>query len=81
MLKVPLGPAQVRAENDFCAVLHQILDRGKRTLNAVFVGDPVVLIQRHIEINAHQAAFALDVDVRNGLLVHSVYLLKKTIFL
>ena len=67
---VALGAAEVAHEHDAGAVLLEVLDGGDGGLDARVVGDDTVL-QGHVEVNAHDDALALDVDVANGLLGES----------
>ena len=47
-------------------MLTQILDRGQGLADARVIGDhlpSVALLERHVEIHAHESAFAFDVDL------------------
>ena len=52
----------MRTQNNFCALVHKILDSGKRALNTVFVGDNAVL-HRYVKVHSYKALLALDVYV------------------
>ena len=67
--------AHVRAEDDFCPMLHQIFDGGKRTHDAVFVGDLAVL-HGNVEIAPYENPFAFYVDIGDRFFVHDLYLLR-----
>jgi len=68
LLRVLLGIAQVRHEDEILrALFEDILDRGKRRLDARVVLDHAVL-HRHVKIDAHDDALALEIDIANGLL-------------
>ena len=60
-----LRPAEMREQDDLAALVGDLGDRRRRALDAGRVGDDAVL-DRHVEIDAHQDAFALDVDVIEG---------------
>jgi hypothetical protein len=47
-------------EDEFRAAIEQVLDRGNHSLDAGIVGDLTVL-ERHVEIHAHQDFFGGDV--------------------
>ena len=52
-----LGTAQVGAENDFCLVVKQILNRRERGNNTLVVADFSFGGERYVEVYAHQYAF------------------------
>ena len=52
--------AHVRAEDDLCAVLHEVADGGERADDAVFVRDLAVL-HGDVEVAAHEHALAFPV--------------------
>ena len=62
-----LGTAEVAHEDDASVVLDEILDGGKGSLDAGGIAHDAVL-DRHIEVNANENAFAVDIDVADGLL-------------
>ena len=60
-IDLPLRTAEVAAQNDLRALSDQLLQRRQGLLDAGGIGDdhgPVLLLQRHIEVHAHEAAFA-----------------------
>ena len=59
----------MRAEDDGGLMLEQVFDRRKRGVDARFVGDVLVLVQRHVEVAADQYFLAGNVDVLDRLLV------------
>ncbi len=67
---IALGAAEMAHEHDAGTVLLQILDRRDSGLDAGVIRDNAVL-QGHIEVDAHEDALALDVDVANCLLGES----------
>ena len=76
-----LRTAEVRHEDERAALLEDVLDRRQRRDDAGVVGDlaGAVLGHRHVEINTHYDALALELDVAESLLVHflcflSIYL-------
>ena len=68
--------AEVRTHNHFRAVLHKILDRGKRAHDSVLVGDTTVLVKRNVEITTDKYFLALNVYVSDSLLIHNELLWK-----
>ena len=70
-VELSLGTAQMRAQNDFRAILDQILNGGKRAAEAVLIGDHFVFVHGHVEITAYQYLFSVDLNVFNGLLRHN----------
>jgi hypothetical protein len=67
---IALGAAEMAHEHDAGTVLLQILDRRDSGLDAGVIRDNAVP-QGHIEVDAHEDALALDVDVANCLLGES----------
>ena len=72
-----LRPAEMRRQNHCRAFVQQMLDRGQSRLDAGVVGDLLIFIQRHVEIDAHKDALAFHVDVVQGFLVHRMLLKKR----
>ena len=66
--------AEVRAKNYLRAVLHQVLDGGKRAHDSVLVRDVSVRVERHVEVATHKNLFALYVYVSYSLFVHNLLL-------
>mmetsp|Transcript_11276 Transcript_11276/g.42088 ORF Transcript_11276/g.42088 Transcript_11276/m.42088 type:complete len:300 (+) Transcript_11276:515-1414(+) len=62
-LALAFGSAQVRHEHHLGALLQQRFDGGERLAHARVIRDArgVLLVQRHIEVHAHETHFALDV--------------------
>ena len=56
------------------AVLHQVLDGGKRAHDSVLVRDVSVRVERHVEVATHKNLFALYVYVSYSLFVHNLLL-------
>ena len=79
-LEFALGTAQVRAEDHAGAMLHQVLDGGQGGDDTVIVGDFAFFVQRDVEIAADKHPLAFDVDVFDGLLIHSGTLLCSQLF-
>ena len=76
-----LRTAEVRHEDERTALLEDVLDRRQCRDDAGVVGDlaGAVLGHRHVKINTHDDALALELDVAESLLVHflcflSIYL-------
>ena len=67
-----LRTAEVRHEDERTALLKDVLDRRQRRNDAGVVGNlaGAVLSHRHVEINTHDDALALELDVAESLLVH-----------
>ena len=61
----PLRAAEMREQDHLGALVGDLGDRVRHALDAGGVGDHAVL-HRHVEIDAHQHAFALHVDVVEG---------------
>ena len=56
------------AHQDDCrVVLLEVRDGGDGRTNTRVVGDDAIL-QGHVEVDSHEDALAVDVDVTNGLL-------------
>ena len=74
---VALGAAEVAHEDDLGALVLEVLDGRDGGAHAGVVGHDAVL-QRHVEVDAHEDALARDVGVAHGLLgeshVHSLEL-------
>src|SRR2546421_3204564 len=71
---LPLGPAKVRHQNRFRAVLTQIVDRGQTFTNPRIVGDTNFLAAHfrwYIEIHSHQRAFSAHIKITKCKLSHS----------
>ena len=60
--------AEMRAEDQFCAVVDEILDGRERSVDTVFIGDDTIF-QGNVKVAAGKDAFAVDVNVFNGLFV------------
>ena len=69
-LEFALGPAQMRAEDNLCLVIQKILDGGQRSLDAGFVGNLALVVQRHVKIYPNQYFFGFYRNVFNRLLFH-----------
>ena len=54
----PFGPAQVGGDHDLGARVEQRLQRGHRRCDAAGVGDVTVVVERHVQVGAHQHAAA-----------------------
>ncbi len=70
-IRAALRPAQVAHQDQRGALLQDVLDGGQRGADALVVRDRAVL-HRDVEVDAHQDALALEIDVANGLLVHGI---------
>lgn len=61
------------AEDDPCAVLDQVLDRGDGGADAGVVGDFLVIIKRHVEIDSHEYLLPhkiVSLEISHALLRH-----------
>ena len=67
-----LRTTEMRAKNNPCPVLNKIFYGGQRRHNAFVICDDAVL-QRNVEIAAHQNALALYVNIPYGHFVCSVH--------
>mmetsp|Transcript_21550 Transcript_21550/g.42796 ORF Transcript_21550/g.42796 Transcript_21550/m.42796 type:complete len:307 (-) Transcript_21550:36-956(-) len=64
-----IGAAEMGHEdNGLGSAVKGMLDGGECSDNALGVGDRTTLVEGHVEVNAHQNAFALDINVRKALL-------------
>ena len=66
-----LGPAEVAHEHDRGAVLEQVDDAGEGSADAGVIPHPAIL-DGDVEVDTHQDAFALRVEVPDGELFHVV---------
>ena len=55
-----VGPTQVRGEDDLGAAPHRMHDGGQRRANAGVVLYIAVLVERDVEVDAHEEPLALD---------------------
>ena len=72
-VKLALGTAQVRAQNDLCAMLHQVFDGGQSAAQTVLVGNDLVFVHGHVEVAAHKHFFAVNLNVLDGFLSHNAH--------
>ncbi len=68
-----LGTAQVRRQDEPCAVAQRVLDGGQGLADARVVGDPAAIIQRDIEVHAHEDAMVAEREIADGELVHAQF--------
>ncbi len=64
--RLALWPAEMRHQNNFRAMLAQIVDRGQAFANSRIIGHYLValaLLQRHIEVHPHKDAFPFHIDL------------------
>ena len=68
-IRLALGTAEVGREDHAGAVVERVLNGRQRRLDALVAGDfhfaPVVLLQRDIEIDANEHAFAVEIEITN----------------
>ena len=72
-IDLTLRTAEVAAQNDFGALSDQILQCRQGFLDAGGIGDDhgaLFLLQRHIEVHAHEAAFAGRIDITDAFFGH-----------
>ena len=60
-----LGPPEVRRQYQARAVPQRVLDAGQRLANARVVHDAAV-VERDVEVNAHENAFVVQRKIANG---------------
>ncbi|MNV46081.1 hypothetical protein D3C71_1378990 [compost metagenome] len=77
--KLALRTAQMARQNDLGTVLDQILDRRQRFADTRVVGDFAVF-ERHVEIDAHEYAFACYFYITDTFLVHDFNLHTRVLF-
>ena len=68
-VNLALRTAEVRAKDNCCIVIQQVLDGLERRADALVVGDIAVFILRHVEVAADDNLLARHVDIFNALLV------------
>ena len=71
--RLSFRPPKVRQENGFRAVLAQIINRRQTLADAGVVCDVnmiAVLLDRNVKIDAHQHAFAAEIEITKGQFVH-----------
>ena len=51
-------------EHDSRALRDERVDRGQCSTNACVVGDGAAIVERHVEVDAHEGAFSAHVGVR-----------------
>ena len=75
LVALALRTTEVAHEDEATTLLKHVLDRGERRDDARIVGNlaRAILGHRHIEINTHDDALALELDVAQSLLVHLSY--------
>ena len=66
----PFGPAEVADQNQFAFAIEHRFDGGQRHADPQIVGDFLVVIERHIEIDPHQDGLVRHIDVGNVSLGH-----------
>ena len=73
-IRLALGTAQVRGQDDLGLVLEGVDDGGQRGHDARVVGDGrAVFGERHIEIDADKDPLVGQIDVANGELGHVAF--------
>ena len=65
-LALTVGAAEVAHEHDGGAAIQRVLDRRQCGDDALRIGDLAVLVLGHVEIDAHEDALALQVQVGDG---------------
>ena len=69
-IHLALGAAQVRGQDQPSAALHYVLNGWQGGLDARVIGDFTGVVQRHVEIHAHEDALAFYVKVTNRDFCH-----------
>ena len=68
-LRIASGrPAEMRNETDRRAAFEQHADRGQRGADAGVVGDRARIVQRHVEVDAHEHALPARIHILHGAL-------------
>ena len=57
-------------EDDASTCIGEMLDGWDRALNAAVIGDVAVIVERHIEVDAHEDTFPGRVDIADGEFGH-----------
>ena len=65
-IEFSLGTAQMRAEDHGGLVVEQILDGGQRGVDARFIGNIQICIQRDVKVAADEHFFVCNLDIFNG---------------
>jgi len=65
-----IGTAQVAHENEASALFQNVADGGESSLDPGVILDDSVF-DRHVEVNAHDDAFAFEIDVTKRFLIHN----------
>ena len=73
-----IGASHVAHENEAAALFENVFDGGESALDAGVVLDDSVF-DRHIEVDAHDNAFAFEIDVTQSFLVHDQNSLEKSL--
>jgi len=60
---LPLGPAQMRTDDDLGVFIQGVVEGGQHPADSDIVGDVQLFIQGHVEINADEHFFPLDVKI------------------
>src|ERR1044071_1872936 len=60
-IRLALWPAQMRREYQSRAVIERVPDTRKRRAYSIIVRDVAVFVERNVEVNAHEHAFAFEV--------------------
>jgi len=66
VLRLALGPAQVRGEDEPRAGPQRVLERGQRGADARVVGHAPLRVERDVEVHAHEHALARQVELIDG---------------
>lgn len=54
---------QMTGENNFGAMLHQVLDGGNSSTNPGVISDLQVIIQRHVQIHSYEHSLSLQIGL------------------
>src|SRR5579859_1766424 len=65
-----LWTAQVGHENDRGSLVKQILDSWQRCCDTRIIGNVLLRVERHVEVNAHENSLARDIDIAYSFLIH-----------
>src|SRR6185369_15718640 len=73
--RLTLGPAKMRHQNDFRAMVAKVIDGRQAFPDSGVIGDANLAaanFSRHVEIDAHQHAFSADIEITDRKLHSSI---------
>src|SRR5262249_28274566 len=71
-IELALGPAEMGCQDQASAFAQSIFDGGQGLADTRVIGYATVFVERDVEINAHEDAMAIKVQILDGELCHSI---------